>query len=90
MTENWRKETRANDVVVLEHEIDRGPKRWWKRKSGKVNNHRRVGIARGNDGRGTTKGDTGRGRVRGDNGRGRTRKGTIAPWELLLMIVSVD
>ncbi|CAL2260158.1 unnamed protein product [Prunus armeniaca] len=23
MTENWRKETRANDVVVLEHEIDR-------------------------------------------------------------------
>ncbi|CAL9001211.1 unnamed protein product [Prunus brigantina] len=23
MTENWRNETRANDVVVLEHEIDR-------------------------------------------------------------------
>ncbi|CAL8157208.1 unnamed protein product [Prunus armeniaca] len=23
MTENWRKETRANDVVVLKHEIDR-------------------------------------------------------------------
>ncbi|CAL8174315.1 unnamed protein product [Prunus armeniaca] len=23
MTENWRKDTRANDVVILEHEIDR-------------------------------------------------------------------